>query len=250
MPDASPIPLQRHKWSAPVQDILKTERTCEVPGCGLVKVTRHDNPHGPPWTEWARDGQSFQAEATPPCTGLAVEAVPARYDKAAVISGGGRYRFHLSRRWGDGVAMIFVMLNPSTADASIDDPTIRRCVGFARRERFDAVEVVNLFAYRATDPRELDHCLDPFGEENADYLDRAISSSLSTGAPIVCAWGTGSSGVVFVPRAQRAGVDLYCLGVTKHGFPRHPLYVKADEPLEIFRSGSQARPADRPEVRP
>jgi hypothetical protein len=69
------MPAPRHKWSAAMNDRLKTERTCEVPGCGLVKVTRHDNPHGPPWREWARDGQSFQSDKTPPCVARAAAEV-------------------------------------------------------------------------------------------------------------------------------------------------------------------------------
>src|SRR5689334_20041621 len=72
--------------------------------------------------------------------------------KSAVLSPCGLYRYRLTRRWGDGPALLFVMLNPSTADATEDDPTIRRCTGFAKREGMPAIEVVNLFAWRATDP--------------------------------------------------------------------------------------------------
>ena len=97
----------------------------------------------------------------------------------------GAYRYLLTRRWGLGPAALFVMLNPSTADDVDDDPTIRRCVGFARRWRLGGLEVVNLYALRATDPRDLFAHRAPVGRDNDD----AISDAVARAAHIVVAWG-------------------------------------------------------------
>lgn len=149
----------------------------------------------------------------------------------AVFSDCGRYRYLLTRRWGDGPAATFVMLNPSTADAATDDPTIRRCIGFAKSWDCGSLNVVNLFAFRATDPRELLAATDPVGPRN----DAFLHSYLPDG---VAAWGahkmasTRARGVV---RAFVRSSPLWCLGVTKDGHPRHPLYVRADAPLILWR---------------
>jgi len=129
------------------------------------------------------------------------------------------------------------MLNPSTADAEIDDPTIRRCMGFTRREGFDAMVVVNLCAFRATDPRELLDADDPGGPENGEWIHKACFQ----GTTIVCAWGAIPKPIrkfadlaVKLMRDDGYGEKLKCLGKTKDGQPRHPLYVRADAPLVEF----------------
>lgn len=145
----------------------------------------------------------------------------------AVLSVDGRYRYALMRRWGDGEPVAFVMLNPSTADASTDDPTIRRCVGFAKRWGYGQLLVVNLFAWRATDPKALSAADDPVGGENDGYLSAVACQS----ARVVAAWGAWlppwprdrAKRVVSLLREQ--GVDLYHLGLTAAGQPRHPLYL-------------------------
>lgn len=139
--------------------------------------------------------------------------------RSAVISPCGQYRYRLDRRWGDGPTLGFIMLNPSTADAEIDDATIRRCMGFARREGCGGIQVVNLFAYRATDPAHLLTVADPIGPENDLYV-RSLKG------PVVAAWGAH-------PMARKGffGRHLLCLGKTKDGYPRHPLYVHRDAPL-------------------
>lgn len=149
----------------------------------------------------------------------------------ATLSADRAYRYLLTRRWGDGPAMTWIMLNPSTADASEDDPTIRRCVGFARREGCEAIHVVNLFALRCTDPRELRTAGDPVGPGNDGFLLARPVAALT-----VAAWGAfgcmnGRSGQV---GAMLASVPLLCLGVTSGGEPRHPLYARADTPLVSF----------------
>jgi len=158
----------------------------------------------------------------------------------ATLSADRAYRYLLTRRWDDGPAMTWIMLNPSTADASEDDPTIRRCVGFARREGCGAIQVVNLFALRAADPRELLASPDPVGPGNDGFL---LARPLA--ACIVAAWGTHGSlrGRSAEVRAMLVGVRLLCLGVTSIGEPRHPLYVRADAPLVPFPAIPTASPA-------
>jgi hypothetical protein len=116
------------------------------------------------------------------------------------------------------------MLNPSTADAHHDDATIRRCIGFARSWGFGGVEIVNLFAYRARDPRELLRVADPVGPRNARFIQMAIARA----ALVVLAWGAHPSvsrrAALSLPRAR-------CLGLTRAGHPRHPLYLRRDARL-------------------
>lgn len=155
---------------------------------------------------------------------------------SAMISTCGRYRYFLFRRWAaKGKTATFIMLNPSTADSRQDDPTIRRCIGFAKREECSALVVVNLFALRATDPAELRRVEDPTGPENVEWVRKAVEQAREHVAPIIAAWGANpmvgeADGAVLaaIGRAQ-------CLGLTKAGAPRHPLYVPADEPLVEFR---------------
>lgn len=153
----------------------------------------------------------------------------------AVISADGKYRYLLTRSLGSILRwyrpMVFVMLNPSTADASKDDPTIRRCIHFAKREGATHLRVVNLFALRATNPAELKRADDPIGPENYEYLKKEIRS----GWKVVGAWGAH-------PFARIHAADIYNLGhpnwlrlgATKGNDPRHPLFVRGDQPLEPF----------------
>ena len=144
----------------------------------------------------------------------------------AVLSADGKYRYSLTREWGQYRRMLFVMLNPSTADAEVDDPTIRRCIGFAEREQCDSIEVVNLYAYRARDPMELKQQLDPEGPLNPRHVIEAQNRA----EVIVAAWGAQAR--FHLSRHYRRQLsDPYVFGLTKFGFPRHPLYVKADAPL-------------------
>lgn len=141
----------------------------------------------------------------------------------------GDYRYTLTRTWdADTEPIVFMMLNPSIADASQDDPTIRRCIGFAKREGFGGIIVVNLYAFRATDPRAMLAAADPIGPEN----DRIITDTVD-GLTVVAAWGVNAephrvaSVLAMLPQRTR----LRALGVTKDGHPRHPLYVRGDAPL-------------------
>ncbi len=154
--------------------------------------------------------------------------------RSATISPCGLYRYRLERTWGDAPPLTFVMLNPSTADADIDDPTIRRCMSFARRGGFGGIVVVNLFGLRATDPKALIRADNPYGSGNFDALGTVLESR----GDIVCAWGAHGQAVntakTFLLRAKGYRATLKCLGKTRDGSPRHPLYVRADQPLEAF----------------
>lgn len=153
-------------------------------------------------------------------------------EASAVVSPCGTYRYSLVRRWEPGPLLPVVMLNPSTADAVADDPTIRRVVGFAKRDGWAGVVVVNLYALRATDPRELRRHADPVGPDNDDHIRAAVAGSRLA----VVAWGANEG-----PNAERAAEVLAMLtaagaypcawGLTKGGSPRHPLYLRGDAPL-------------------
>jgi len=140
-----------------------------------------------------------------------------------VLSPDLKYRYCLWRRWGDsnGSYALFVGLNPSTADATIDDPTIRRCKGFSQKWGLTALCMVNLFAFRSTDPNKLYQVQDPVGPLN----DRFIITLAKGAGRVVAAWGTRGT---FMQRDQAVTAMLNsvtCLGRTKDGCPKHPLYV-------------------------
>ena len=149
--------------------------------------------------------------------------------RAARISDDGLYRYALLRRWADdGPVATFVMLNPSTADATVDDPTIRRCVGFATSWGCAALHVLNLYAFRATKPADLWKAGDPIGPENHQLLMRHVLASRIRQDPLVVAWGAHARPERVAEFVYSLGVwkdHLSCLGVTKAGAPRHPLYI-------------------------
>lgn len=184
----------------------------------------------------------------------------------AKISPCGTYRYHLWREWrlypepaqwdmwtdetgrpvldgagaqlGEPKACVFIMLNPSTADGEQDDPTIRRCVGFARAWGFDRLDVLNLFAYRATAPSELLALNDvdqPVGVGNSDAFEQVLFRGNPVGR-IVCAWGAhgGHLGQDETALGWIGDRKAYALGLTKDGHPRHPLYVPAAAQLVEF----------------
>lgn len=150
--------------------------------------------------------------------------------RGAVISDCGRYRYRLGRAWDDNLpGATFVMLNPSTADADIDDPTIRRCLRYARSWGCGSLLVVNLFAWRATDPADLATAADPVGPGNDDFIAGAATAAARTGAPLVAAWGANATPERIAHVLALPGMDrLTALALTKSGQPRHPLYLRAD----------------------
>ena len=150
-------------------------------------------------------------------------------NRDAILSECGTYRYLLQRSWDvrrQGVC--FVMLNPSTADATLDDPTIRRCLGFASDLGFGQLEVVNLFALRATDPRMLRQHPDPIGSEN----DALIVKSAHVCQMTICAWGNHGKyqarDKIVLRLLRDNGVSPYALKLTKGGYPAHPLYLPAN----------------------
>jgi hypothetical protein len=158
-------------------------------------------------------------------------------ERGALISDDGLYRYVLGRRWArDGQIATFVMLNPSTADATEDDPTIRRCVGFAKSWGMAALHVVNLYALRSTDPKGLWRVADPVGPENDRHLTSHARAACTNSSPLIAAWGANAKpDRVAQVLALPGMVALEALGVTKDGAPRHPLYLRADSERVPYR---------------
>lgn len=164
--------------------------------------------------------------------------------RSAHISTDGLYRYQLHRdsllAGGalGGIRVYFVMLNPSTADDVEDDPTVRRCIGFARHWLYDHLTVVNLFAYRATDPLRLLDVDDPVGPLNDQVLRHAVAQRDAYRAEIVCAWGRHTKKRALANLVDRRvdkvlrilGADgLQVIATTADGLaPRHPLYLSAN----------------------
>lgn len=151
------------------------------------------------------------------------------YVSDALISDDLRYRYWLTRRWNTGPVATFVMLNPSTADAHLDDPTIRRCIGYAKAWGCGGLTVVNLYALRSTDPKGLWYVDDPVGPDNDSHLSAFATVARQQGWPLVAAWGANArpdrvAHVLTLPGMAA----LTALGTTKDGAPRHPLYLRAD----------------------
>lgn len=161
--------------------------------------------------------------------------------KEAVVSDDQRYRYTLYREWADVFDPVrvlnFVMLNPSTADGRKDDPTIRKCVGFAKCVDFNAIRVVNLFAFRATQPRDLDHYR-KFGKDITGTLNDSYVGELPPEETVVAAWGAQFHNKDWrntrvAQTIKLLNRPLLCLRKTDSGQPWHPLYVPYG-PLIVF----------------
>ena len=138
-----------------------------------------------------------------------------------------RYRFDLTRVWDPaGGRVTFAMLNPSTATEVANDPTVERCERRARALGYGAFRVVNIFAWRATDPREMRAQADPVGNP---WNDAAIVAAAEWAEATVCAWGTHGAHLDRGPQVERllraTGRPLFHLGLSKAGHPKHPLYI-------------------------
>jgi hypothetical protein len=154
-------------------------------------------------------------------------------DRGATFSDCRTYRYNLWRLWDeDGPKLNVIGLNPSTADENVDDPTIRRCIGFAMDWGYGGLVMTNLFAFRSTDPKGLTAVDDPVGPKNDEFLEFWACA----GTPLA-AWGAH-------PMAQGRSLDVIrmlhyleveCLGFTKGGAPRHPLYVPKTTPRVRFK---------------
>jgi hypothetical protein len=157
---------------------------------------------------------------------------------SAVLSQCGTYRYRLDRTWDEQAPpLVWVMLNPSTADADEDDATLRRVTTFSKKAGHGGLIVVNLFALRSTDPRQLRKHADPFGPCNSSALADASSDTVR----VAVAWGdVGRGAGVMHARAVTCLLDaahgrpLECLGLTSKGHPRHPLYVRDETQLTAY----------------
>ena len=164
----------------------------------------------------------------------------------AKFSSCNRYRYKLGRYWDNTKPrVIFCLLNPSTADAYKNDPTIRRCINYAIRWQYGGLEILNIFAYRATNPKDmLSSPIDPVGEYNHDAFKQAIKQTRDHfneineyendyyNPRVICGWGTHGThqdqGEHALDWLEREGATILALDTTKAGLPKHPLYLKAD----------------------
>ena len=152
----------------------------------------------------------------------------------ANFSPDGIYRYSLWRIWGEDndPHLIVIGLNPSTADATEDDPTIRRCIGFAKREQLAGLVMLNLFALRATDPKIMLAHADPIGPQTDSVI--RINCRTDSRDIIIAAWGTHGSHRGRGKQVADLIPNLRCFGKTKDGHPKHPLYLRADTPIIDF----------------
>jgi hypothetical protein len=150
------------------------------------------------------------------------EAAPV-LERSATLSPCRRYRYALWRRWGPGAYVMFIGLNPSTADETQDDPTLRRCMTFARDWGYDALCMTNLFAYRATVPADMKRVAEPVGAEN----DRTLATLARGAGLVVAAWGTHGTHLDRGQWVRQLVPGLHHLRLTQGGHPAHPLYLPA-----------------------
>lgn len=154
-------------------------------------------------------------------------------NRSASFSRCGLYRYSLTRQWDKGFGRcVFIGLNPSTADAKVDDPTIRRCMGFTHSWGFNELIMVNLFAFRTPHPALLKKAIDPEGVNNR----RAVRRSCQSATRVIAAWGANGT---FMDQNERlsaiwSDIPVHCFGTTKSGQPLHPLYQRADAKLKLF----------------
>ncbi|TVP68103.1 MAG: DUF1643 domain-containing protein [Leptolyngbya sp. LCM1.Bin17] len=154
-------------------------------------------------------------------------------ERSARFDPSGSYRYRLTRQWQPSCPWLtIIMLNPSQADATVDDPTLRRCQGLAQSWGFGAIDVVNLFAYRTAHPRRLKQASDPVGPDN----DAVLLTAAAQANQILLAWGNWGC-LYHRDRAVLALLAPYqdkwtCLGRNRTGQPRHPLYVPRQRTLQ------------------
>lgn len=160
----------------------------------------------------------------------------------ATISDDGKYRYVLRRKW-DGHPwfghnkpyLVWIMLNPSTADAFLNDPTITRCIDFTKQFGYTRLVVINLYARRATKPENLWPLSEAqrIGPHNHIHIRKALRTATQQFAPVICAWGTKApeariKELLSYPEANK----FHCLSITKGGQPGHPLYLPKANKLQ------------------
>lgn len=148
--------------------------------------------------------------------------------KDAKISPDGKYRYSLVREWDkERPKVLFIGLNPSTADEKLDDPTIRRCINFAKRWGYGGILVGNLFAIRSTEPGLIRKDPDPVGPKN----DASLLEMVKDAKLVVGAWGNHGAYLDRSAYVRRLIPDMKCLARNKTGEPTHPLYIPDDQEL-------------------
>jgi hypothetical protein len=160
-------------------------------------------------------------------------------NSTAVFSSCQKYRYRLDRIWDDSLPpLAFGMLNPSTADHERNDATIERCERRAQSLGFGSLIVWNLFAFRATDPRYLLNQLDPIGPDNDHFIQTAITETKAREGTVIIGWGSQGQllgrHLQVLEIARNSNVDLYCLGTTARGQPRHPLYISYESKPTVW----------------
>jgi hypothetical protein len=167
----------------------------------------------------------------------------------AIISPCGTYRYLLTREFGPSPKFAtFIMLNPSTADATVDDQTIRKCIGFSKKWGCGGLRVVNLFAVRTRDPNEMKRHPAPQGPDNRKHFDEAIRTARACPyqGPIVCAWGNHGmhlrQDLIVLDWLNAHDVASMAIAITDKGQPSHPLTLSYELPLIPFRGHRAMKP--------
>ena len=146
-------------------------------------------------------------------------------EKSAILSADRKYRYVLTRIWDEAKpTVVFIGLNPSTADEKTDDPTIRKCIGYAKRWGYGKLIMVNIFAFRSTDPSLLKRVEDPIGPDNDSYIQKCVSESNS----VIACWGKHGKLLNRDKVLMDSLPNLVCLKRNKNGTPHHPLYLSKD----------------------
>lgn len=163
-------------------------------------------------------------------------------EKSAILSTCGTFRYELHRRWDSFLpCAAFIMLNPSTADANVDDPTIRKCIGFAQRLGFGELRVVNLFAYRATDPAALRAADWPVGPDNDWHIELAVKESSDA---VICAWGANARGLSrtdeVLSMISKWSSKPKALSLLSDGTPAHPLMLPYSDTWIDLETGTRS----------
>jgi hypothetical protein len=159
----------------------------------------------------------------------------------ALISDCGTYRYRLTRCWDESLpSCMFIMLNPSTADDAIDDPTIKKCIRYAKAWGYGKLYVGNLFAYRHTDRSVMKKAFEPAGSDNRGHVEKMARKVIRSGGVCVAAWGEDGKhrdqDKLMIAWFAELGIPLHYLRLTKNKrFPCHPLYLPTDHKPTIWK---------------